>query len=147
MIVEIGIPELGTLEAAARAFYASSRFLVDFDPARFIGIWTQLMETGNAVIFSYQIDGRVVGAIGGIIHQDIYGASWIAEEFFWFIEERYRGAGLMLYKRFEDWARARGANSIQMCHLLDLMPEKVAKFYRRQGFEPIETRYSKKLAA
>jgi len=34
-----------------------------------------------------------------------------------------------------------------MVHLLDLMPEKVGAFYRRAGFTPIETRYSKRLPA
>lgn len=147
MIREIGISELGKLQGCAKAFYDSSRFLEDFNPCRFTDIWTQLLNSGAGVIFAYEIDSCFVGAIGGIVHQDIYGQSIIAEEFFWFIEEQYRGAGLRLYKRFEDWARGRGAASIQMVHLLDLMPEKVSKFYLRQGFEPIETRYSKKLAA
>src|SRR5579863_550318 len=147
LIRELQIPELGKLTECAREFYASSRFLEEFDPARFRKIWTELMETGAGVIFSCEKEGCIAGAIGGIIHKDIYGHSLIAEEFFWFVQEEYRGDGLLLYLAFEKWAIARGAASIQMVHLLDLMPEKVAKFYRRQGYEPIETRYSKKLVA
>jgi len=109
------------------------------------GAWTALITQGSGVIFAYEKDGELVGTIGGVVHRDIYGEALIAVEFFWFIQEEHRGMGIRLYKTFENWARNRGASSIQMMHLLDLMPEKVGHFYLRQGYEPIETRYSKRL--
>ena len=56
-----------------------------------------------------------------------------------------RGAGVALYRAFEEWARVRGAAALQMVHLFDVMPAKVARFYLRSGFEPIEMRYQKDL--
>lgn len=135
------------MHACARQFYSSSEFLGQFDIERFTQVWTNLLQMGMGVIFLMESDGQICGAIGGMVHQDLYGHELIAEEFFWFIESDARGAGIRLYREFENWAREQGADSIQMVHLLDLMPEKVEAFYRRAGFTPIETRYSKKLAA
>jgi GNAT superfamily N-acetyltransferase len=147
VIREIGIDELDRLEEAAREFYAASRFLGGFRLERFRQLWTALFNTGAAVIFAEDQDGEIAGVIGGIIHRETYGEALVAEEFFWFVREAQRGAGIRLYRRFEGWARERGAASIQMVHLFDSMPEKVARFYLRSGFEPIEMRYAKSLKA
>ena len=145
MIRTIGIDELGAVEEAAREFYAASRFLGSFRLERFCAIWELLLTSGAGVIFAEDCDGEIVGVIGGIVHQEIYGEEVIAEEFFWFVREAFRGAGVRLYRRFEDWARERGASEIQMVHLFDSMPDRVAKFYLRSGFEPVEMRYRKAL--
>ena len=78
-------------------------------------------------------------------HPDIYGSDLVAEEFFWFVSESYRKDGIRLYRTFENWARERGAKTLQMVHLSDSMPDKLKKFYLRSGFAEIETRYAKSL--
>lgn len=147
MIREIPIAELGALEEAANHFYASSKFLEGFSLTRFVQVWTALLTEKSGVIIAHEEDHRIVGAIGGMAHRDLYGEKVIAEEFFWFIRPEYRGAGILLYRAFEEWAKSKGAAELQMVHLLDLMPDRVSLFYRRQGFNPIETRYSKRLTA
>jgi GNAT superfamily N-acetyltransferase len=145
MIRTVEIADLPRTECAAREFYASSRAFGEFHLARFVDVWRELLASGAGVIFAYEYGGRIEGAIGGLVHRDLYGEALIAEEFFWFIRAAHRGAGVALYRQFERWARERGASSIQMVHLLDLMPEKVGRFYLRAGFQPIETRYQKRL--
>ena len=148
MIEQITADRLAELECAARAFYASSAALHTFNLARFIEVWTTLLSGGRAVIFADRRAGAIVGTIGGILHPDLYDtAREVADEFFWFVRPEHRGAGLALYREFEQWARDRGAHEIQMCHLRDVMPEKVERFYLRAGFHPIETRYAKELRA
>lgn len=137
--------ELGLLEDCARDFYAASRWLGRFDPERFRAIWTQLLASDMSVIFIAIEEGEIAGTIGGIIYQEIYGDRLIAEEFFWFVRPASRGAGVALYRHFEKWARERGAAAIHMAHLFDVMPEKVARFYLRTGFQPVEMRYQKDL--
>ena len=143
MIRTISIPELPAVQKCAGEFYGASRFLGEFCLSRFCEIWTFLLTGGDGVIFADEREGEIVGAIGGIVHREVYSEAIVAEEFFWFVREAHRGSGLALYRRFEDWARAHGAATIQMVHLLDLMPEKVERFYLRAGFHPIETRYAK----
>lgn len=130
---------------AAREFYASSKFLGDFDLEKFGTLWKELIESGAGAIFVTESDGKIGGAIGCFAHREIYGTRIIAEEFFWFVREEVRGDGVKLFLAFEAWAGAKGAAVIQMAHMLDLMPERLAKFYERRGFEPIEVRYSKSL--
>lgn len=90
-------------------------------------------------------DGLINGALGGMIHRDIYGEALIAEEFFWFMRPDTRGGGVRVYRAFELWAKARGGVSLQMVHLLDSMPDKVARFYEAVGFKAAEIRYIKTL--
>lgn len=137
--------ELGALEDCAREFYAASRWLGEFNPAHFHALWSELIHAGTGVIFAALDHGAVIGAIGGMLHREIYGARLIADEFFWFVRPAHRGAGVALYRRFEDWARAKGAHQIHMVHLFDSMPDKLARFYLRHGFEPVEMRYAKDL--
>ena len=148
MIRRLEPAELPRLECGAREFYQASAFLGDFDIATFCKVWDQLLSGSTAAIFADVAEtGRVNGALGGIIHRELYGARLIADEFFWFMrpDSRETLAGVRLYFAFEQWARAQGAAEIQMCHLLDSMPEKVARFYLRQGYKPIEMRFAKAL--
>lgn len=139
--------ELRSLGLCAAEFYGASRFLGRFDMERFCEVWTALLGNGAGVIFIDERDGEVAGAIGGIVHRDIYGESLIAEEMFWFVREAFRGAGLALYRELNKWAVAMKATSLHMMHLADLMPDKVKGFYLRQGFDLVETRYVKRLTA
>jgi GNAT superfamily N-acetyltransferase len=145
MIRPLSVTELPLLEACAREFYGASRFLETFDMNRFRAIWEALLGSGNAVIFIDDRDGEIAGTLGGLVHPDIYGGELVAEEFFWFVRESHRGRGIRLYREFERWARDKGAVSIQMVHLLDVMPQKVSQFYLCEGFQPVETRYAKSL--
>jgi GNAT superfamily N-acetyltransferase len=56
-----------------------------------------------------------------------------------------RGGGVLLYRAFEAWAKTKKATELRMGYLVDLMPEKVAHFYERVGFERVEVGYSKRL--
>lgn len=148
MIVRAIPSDLPLLEPCAREFHAASSALGAFNLSQFIFIWAQLIADGMGVIFIDIERENIAGAIGGIVRKDLYSGNpsdLTAEECFWFVREGQRGVGVELYRRFEAHARAKGAKSIQMVHLLDLMPSKVSRFYLSEGYEPIETRYSKKL--
>jgi GNAT superfamily N-acetyltransferase len=147
VIRSLEISELGSLIDLALEFYASSKFLEHFDIERFRDSWTQLLQSGLGVILIYEVNGKPIGAIGGFFHQDIYGDLKIVEEMFWFTSTQHRGVGIRLYRAFEQWAKSKNADRLQMVHLVDSMPEKLEAFYLREGFEPIEMRYGKKLAA
>lgn len=140
------LPDLPRLRVCAQDFAAASRHIRGFDMDRFIAVWTGLLESGAGVIFLLADDqGEIAGMLGGVAYPDIYSGEMIASEFFWFVREQYRGGtgSVRLYREFEDWARARGCTQIRMIHLSDSMPEKLDKFYRRLGFEPIEVHWAK----
>ena len=146
MIRQLGIDDLDALEDAAREFYAAAPGLGVFRLDHFRAPWAQILANGSGVIFADECaDGQIHGVIGGVVHREIYGDRTIAEEFFWFVRQYSRGSGVALYRRFERWARERGADEIQMCHLIESMPAKVARFYQGAGFRAVEVRYAKSL--
>ena len=142
---QAGIGDLPKLEATARAFYASSRFLGDFEMERFIALWTRLLADETGVIFAFADGAEVVGALGGVVYPDAYSPRMIAVEFFWFVRPERRGKGLQLYYAFEEWAKRKGARQIRMTHLCDLMPENLRWLYGELGFTAIEINYAKEL--
>ena len=140
--------KLRALAPLAKEFYASSKLLRTFDIEKFVTLWRTLIQSDQGVIFA-AFDGHdIVGAIGGTKYPEAYCQDFIAQEFFWFVSRDARGtAGIRLYRAFEHWSREQGCAEIRMGHLTDLMPEKVAAFYRRIGFVPVETNYAKRLAS
>lgn len=147
MIRQIGVSELERLESIALEFYGSSQFLEDFNIGRFSEVWAGLIGSGAGVIFIEERNGEIAGTIGAVAVRDGYSMKFAVEEMFWFVRASCRGGGVALYHELERWARAFGAATIRMVHLLDVMPERVSRFYIQSGFHAIETRYSKELTA
>lgn len=147
MIRQATIEDLAELEPCARAFYATSTHLKLFDMGRFVALWSGLLTSGTGAIFCLFDGDKLNGALGGVIYPEAYSELMIAQEFFWFVKEEARGGGVRLYHEFERWAKAKGADVLRMAYLVDSMPGKVEKFYRRAGLQPVEVCYSKELAA
>ncbi len=112
---------------------------------KFIALWTALLTNGSGGLFLLFEGSEVEGAIGGVIYPEAYSDAQICQEFFWFVKPESRGGGVRLYRKFEEWARTKGANEIRMGYLVDSMPEKVSTFYERLGFHPVEVNYTKVL--
>jgi GNAT superfamily N-acetyltransferase len=145
MIFELTADELGLLAPLGEAFYLSSTVLGTFDPAQFEATWRQILAMGLGVVYASTVDGKIVGAIGGMRHKDANSADMIATEMFWFVDPLRRGDGLKLYDAFEDWAKSQGCQQLQMVHLADSMPAKLERFYERKGYRKLEVRYGKEL--
>jgi len=137
--------DLPRLATCAQEFYASSKHLTNFKLERFVNFWTSIIQEGIGVVFVFEKDGELQGALGGMRSADLYSGTSYSQELFWFVRECYRGAGLQLYRAFEKWSREQGCNEIRMIHLSDSMPERLARVYNYLGFEIIETHYSKTL--
>ena len=113
----------------------------------YLRFYTTLIESGMGVMFLL-VDGEVIqGGIAGLATPDPHNGMFIASELFWFVMPEARGglgAG-RLYKAFETWAIEQCCSEIQMVHLEKFTPERLEGFYVKQGYEKIETRYSKVL--
>lgn len=143
MIRPADITDLPRLEPLARQFYAASRFLGEFHMEQFIHLWGVLLLEDRGVVFLLLDGEEIVGALGGVVYPDTYSAVKVATEFFWFVGEGHRGAGLKLYRAFEEWATAQGCRQIRMVHLADSMPDQLARVYSHLGFEAAEVHYVK----
>ena len=147
MIRQALISDLPKVAECAREFYASSPLLADLDEWRFCDTWENLIRHKIGVAFIEYEGSEVSGGLGAVVTKDPFGSKIIASEAFWFVRSSARGSlGIRLYRAFVDWARDNGVGSIQMIHLLDENGEKASKFYLREGYEPVEVRYQKRLA-
>jgi GNAT superfamily N-acetyltransferase len=147
MIREAQVEDLPKLEPCAREFYTASHFLKNFDPERFVDMWTALLDSGAGAILllTDEDTGEIHGTLGGVVYPEPYSGTLVATEFFWFVKEARRGEGLRLLRAFEAWARDKGCAQIRMAHLVDVMPAKLEKVYRRFGYTPAEVLYVKEL--
>lgn len=137
--------DLPRLAPLAEQFYSSSDVLRTFDIEHFSALWRGFFESGIGVIFLLEQDGEIKGTIGGIAFKEAYSPDMLAQEFFWFVDPNSRGAGVKLYRAFEEWAKEKGCDEIRMVHLIDSMPEKVGAFYERIGYKKLEIHYGKRL--
>jgi hypothetical protein len=78
-----------------------------------------LLSVGK--IFVADIDGKVVGFIGCLIHPSWFSPTTrIAMEMAWWMNEDHRGgvSAIRLVKAYEDWATSMGASFICMSDLI-----------------------------
>ena len=96
------IEDLPRLAECAIEFHAASKVLKVFRIEKFCALWTSFLQSGIGVIFLLCDDsGQILGTIGGIAHEDLYGDDLIAQEFFWYVLKDSRGAGVRLWQAAE----------------------------------------------
>ena len=140
-----------TVEDLQAASAVVAQFSADigrrFDAAHFVKFWTVMLTEGFGVVFLLEQEGVIQGAIGGLAMDDPYNGEMVASEAFWWVLPEYRGGigSGRLYKAFETWAVELCCSEIRMVHLEVSMPERMAKFYERNGYTLMETHYSKPL--
>ena len=144
-IAKAMVGDLPKLEKMGHEFYEEGNIPTKFVPEVFIRNWTKFLENELGVIYTLHSEGNVVGAIGGVRFNDVNSDELIATEFFWFVKQGYRGYGMQLLQKFEDWAKEHGVTKIIMVHLHDLMPDKLRRIYKRYGYKEVETHYIKEV--
>lgn len=111
------------------------------NPDQMATIGAQLIENEQGVLFVAEQDGELVGMIGALCFAHHISGERVAAEVFWWVEPSFRGCGVRLMKRAEQWAKAAGAVRFQM---VSPSPE-VGALYERMGYEPIEVAYERAL--
>jgi GNAT superfamily N-acetyltransferase len=141
MIWEANVSDLPKLERIAAEFANTSKF-VDVDMDVFCSSWKGLIESGTGTIF---VLDDFHGAMGVIAYPDISSGEPTASELFWLVLPEYRGKGLALLERYEEWAKNIGCKKAIMVHLEDSMPDKLKGLYESRDYELMETSYIKEL--
>ena len=140
-----------TVDDLQAASAVVARFSADigrvFHVEHFCHFWRVMLENDLGVVFLLEQEGVIQGAIGGLATPDPYHGGMVASEAFWYILPEYRGGigSGRLYKALETWAVEQCAEEIRMVHLRASMPERMSKFYERNGYTLMETHYSKPL--
>lgn len=139
------VADLPVCAEIGKEFYKEGKLPGAMITEEFVKTWTMLFDMGLGVMFVLEQDGVVKGGIGGVVTKDPNDGALTATEMFWFVLPDSRGGGLGLLEAFENSAKKAGAKRIGMIHLLNLMPDVLAKLYTRRGYKAIETHYIKEL--
>jgi GNAT superfamily N-acetyltransferase len=100
-----------------------------------------LIEGKDALVLVDEQAGAIVGMIGVAVTAHIYSGEPVMSELFWYAPPESRGSGVRLLRRAESWARGNGVK-----HAAMIAPdERVAAFYERMGYAPLEINYIKPL--
>ena len=146
MIVRATPEMLPDIAPMISEFHAAANAPGSFCTETWVARWSHFIETEHAFILCYQDeDGVPVGVLGGFLTEDPCDGVLCSHEAFWYVTPEARGVGMQLLDAFMSVSKALGAGRLMMGHTQDLRPEALARIYRRKGFRPIETMYTKEL--
>ncbi len=128
-------------------FYSEAKVPGSFKVNTFLNNWNLLIKMGVGAMWRLDHGERLIGLFGATIAPDMCDGNIIAQECFWYVDKSSRGfvGAINLFRIFVDWAKKVGAARVIVTHLTNSMPEKLKKFYEREGFRVIETNYLREL--
>jgi GNAT superfamily N-acetyltransferase len=135
------------LDMTAR-FHAASPIsdVAPFDRDGMAVTLREMLVNPRAGIWLAFRDGVPVGLVGALLYPLYFNpAHEVAQELFWWLnpEARGSGAGEKLFQIVQNWAKDAGATAVFMIALEDRRVDKMDRFYKRAGFQPMERTYMK----
>lgn len=123
----------------AEAEYAGK---IAVDPSSLESLLKVLREGPKSLLLVSEDEGGAVrGAVGAFLFFHPISGELVCGEAFWWVDEGYRGRGIKLMKKLEQWAAEHRAAVLSM-----VAPNgRVAEFYERTGYDKVETTYQKRL--
>lgn len=104
-----------------------------------------LRDRNKGIVVLLMKDDLPVGFIGGMLTKMFFSKDPLATEIFWWVDPQYRTRkSLLLKEAFEFWAKRVGAKYISLSS--PAQDPRVARFYERTGYIPIENAHMKKVA-
>lgn len=96
------------------------------------------------VIFVAELEGRVVGMIAAVAMEELVAKTPMLDEMVWWVEPEHRAGsiGPKLLGSLEKWARQKGLSMVKM---VAPAGSGVGKYYKRLGYEEVESSYMKRL--
>ncbi len=116
--------------------------LITINPERLSAAVVSILENPEGCVLVSTAAATPTGMIAMIAYDHPFSGERTAFEVVWWVEPEARGEGVKLLRAAEQWARDKGIKKMQM-----VAPnERVAAFYQRMGYAPVETSFQKELA-
>lgn len=145
MIREAECADVDAIVQMATDFLGATRYgtLLTHRPSAMRSFAERLiaMEDGGILI---ALDGAdPIGLLAMWIYLHPMSGDRIASELVWWVDPNRRGVGVKLLKRFEEWARVRQADILQMV----APSERVGAFFQAMHYEAVEVMYQRRVSA
>jgi GNAT superfamily N-acetyltransferase len=138
-------PEVANL---AKEFHDLAQCGTIFSPTRFWQTIAHLEGSDSLFLHGYFLDdGTMAGLLIGTISPQMMTDTVVAQEIMWYVQPEYRNTlgSVRLLSDFEQWAKKRGADGIIMASFTATEEQKLGEFYRRRGYQHLETHLLKLL--
>lgn len=106
-----------------------------------IDLARKLIEEPHGLLLVDEFYGELAGMIGVIATLHPYSGESVLSQWFWYCAPEARGGGVKMFMAAENWARENGV----VLSVMGAPNERVARFYERMGYVPLETNFIKKL--
>ena len=139
MIREATLGDLPRVLEMGEQFYMAAGWqtFVEWDATSVESTLAFLIDSETGCLLVADVDGEIVGMIGGMVAPHYYNFSVITgQELFWWAKPEYRGAGGDLFDALETWAKAVGATMFTMVAVDKFRPSVMARVYRSKGYAP-----------
>ena len=121
---------------------------IAFDKESFSNTLSHMLESEQAFLAVAVDEERICGMAAALISPHwLNDSQKVAHELFWWVDPWRRGnsLGLDLHKALEDWARAAGAQVMEMGALEGLKAQALGRYYRRAHYGLMDHIYCKSL--
>lgn len=134
------------LASLGKHFSDSSPYAKYWDEDQLVSSLYRLLSLETVGIFVAQKDGKIVGAIAGMVAPMWCNPSLlIVAELAWWVEVEHRGrVGHLLLKELEEWSHDVGAVIVSI-NEVPSMNSNVGKLLTRRGYSMLEATYCKEL--
>ena len=135
------------LDMTAR-FHAASPIasVAPFDRDGMAATLTGMFDNPRAGVWIAFWNDKPVGLAGALCYPLYFNPAYeVVQELFWWLDPETRGcgAGEKLFQNVQNWAKDVGASAVFMIALNDSRVDKMDRFYKRAGFQPMERTYMK----
>jgi GNAT superfamily N-acetyltransferase len=142
--------DLPSLVEGGSRMHALTRFRNQpYNPQKVAQAFCDLITRGQgkyAFLVAAHADGRIVGALIGVMEQQIFTDTWTASVMHFDVlpEARMGGYGVRLLRAFEQWARNRRA--VEFCFGVnsDAESDAVGRFARKMGYRQVGENFVKR---
>ncbi len=152
MIRPAVISDLPRLEAMGARFFDASGLekWFRYKPRCFSQVCANFMDSDQAVVLVGTGKTGAVAMAAAIAYPCWFDAEHqTCQELFWWVEPDFRGGsmGARLQRALEQWAKDKGCLTMEMGALEGLRADTLAHLYERQGYDPKERIYCRRLTA
>jgi len=145
MIRLVETKDIDQLIPLVKAFYDESLSKYGFPMSEEVVKATIEHHIKNESGLVLEIDNKVVGTIAGQFVELMGSGQKVFQEVIWYVLPEYRKYGLKLFDETEEHCKRIGMSAIIMGYMGNLNCEKMDRFYKRHGYEPLEVQWIKKL--